>query len=206
MHAKKRREALRYHRALPQGVSFQLKEYGILDSLIYARLLGWHDERLMVPIFNRHGDIACFEQYVAVDDGFLLDEERSRVAWEIYGWDSLRLKPRQVVICEGSLERLVLGSRAFHAISIVGFPRSLKSEWLPFFEGISEVFVCFRRREVSTLAAETLTQLLPQARMVELPASVGDGGGLHDFFARLQHPRTDFLDLLENARHGREAA
>jgi len=160
----------------------------------------------MVPIFNREGNIACFERYEVTDDGFRLDEEHSGKVWELYGWDTLMGKPRQVILCEGAVERLVLGSRAFHTISITGFPRTLKAEWLPFFKEITEVFICFKRGEVNALTAEAITSLLPQARIVELPPSVGESGGLHEYFIGLKHSRADFLDLLEHARNVREAA
>src|SRR5205085_2876407 len=79
----------------------------------------------------------------------------------LYGWETLARKPHRVVICEDVFDRLVLESRGFPAVTSTGGPDAFLPEWKEAFDGIGDVFVCFRRRSSSDSAARSVQQVVP---------------------------------------------
>src|SRR5437016_5209057 len=53
--------ATKYHKALPGRIRRYLNDRGISDILIDFHLLGWHENRITIPIFNRMGELAFFK-------------------------------------------------------------------------------------------------------------------------------------------------
>src|SRR6266542_3585603 len=47
--------ATKYHKALPARIRRYLNDRGIPDLVIDSHLLGWHESRIAIPIFNRMG-------------------------------------------------------------------------------------------------------------------------------------------------------
>lgn len=67
---------------------------------------------------------------------------------------------------------------------------------------MKHVYVCFHRDVDSEVAAKKVQALLPAARIVTLPAEVGDDGGITEFFVNLGRTRVDFEVLLAMAEAG----
>ena len=193
--------AKEYHEALPDRIRTYLNTRGIPDATIDLHLLGWNGSRITIPITNRDGNITHFKLAKDPEDqgsgAKMLATPGSRL--ELYGWEVTLSKPERIIICEGEFDRLVLASQGFPAVTSTGGPRNFLKTWAPDFDGIREIYLCFDRDIEGQEGALKVGQLLPQAKLVELPDEVGEGGDVTDFFVRLQHSRDDFERLLAEA-------
>lgn len=195
-------QALAFHRQMPDRIKAYLAGRGISEDVVHHHLLGWHGSRITIPIRDAAGEIAFFK--LARDpeapeaEPKMLATPGSSAA--LYGVESLSSSLSRIVICEGEFDRLVLESRGIPAVTSTAGALAFRHEWVPFFEGIPEVYVCFDRDEVGRRGAERVGALLPKARLVELPEEVGDGGDVTDFFVRLGRSTEDFFRLLAEAK------
>jgi hypothetical protein len=194
--------AAQYHRALPDRIRRYLSSRGIPGFEVDARLLGWNGARITIPVFNRRGGCAFFRFAKDPEDKSASPKMlSSRGAHaELYGWEVLRLRPKQVIICEGEFDRLVLETRGFDAVTSTGGAGTFKKEWTDAFAGIPKVHVCFDRDDAGRKGALRVARMIPHAKIVELPEEVGEGGDVTDLFVRLRRPADDFLALLANAK------
>ncbi len=194
--------AAQYHRALPDRIREYLHGRGISDEVIDRRLLGWNGSRITIPVFNRKGVCASFRLAKDPNDRSdgpkMLSSRGSRV--DLYGWEVLRLNPKRVIICEGEYDRLVLEANGFDAVTSTGGAGTFRKEWAAAFAAIPNVCVCFDRDQAGRNGALRIGQMIPHARIVELPEEVGESGDVTDFFARLGHTGDDFVGLLAEAR------
>jgi DNA primase len=194
--------ARKFHAELPERIRQYLNGRGIPDESIDLNLLGWNGWRITIPIFAEHGKIAFFKQAKDPEDK---TESPKMIAWpkghlELYGRENLTDETSQIVICEGEFDRLVLEANGFKAVTSTGGAKSFKKEWAKDFESIPEVHICFDNDEAGRSGALRVGQLIPHAKIVELPAEVGEGGDITDFFVRLGRSREDFLTLFENGK------
>jgi hypothetical protein len=195
--------ASEYHRELPERIRRYLTEQrGIPDALIDRHLLGWNGWRITIPIFNREGKLVFFK--LAKEPGDQTDNPKMLAtpgsAAELYGWEEVLSQPERIIICEGEFDRLVLEAHGFPAVTSTGGAGTFRPEWAKEFARIPKVYICFDRDEAGRTGAVRVGRLLPQARIVELPEDVGEGGDVTDFFVRLGRTREDFQRLLDTAR------
>ena len=193
-------EAVALHRRLSETEWLLLRESGIPAAVAHERLLGWDGEYITIPVFayNRK-EVLFFEHATWRDDDRLdvIPKKGGKLA--LYGMHLLRQAPAQVILTEGIVESLVLAGQSFVALSSTGTGQSFYEEWVPLLRGVREVFICFRHGEASLRRAEEIAFLIPEATVVTLPEEVGEGGGVTDFFVRLERSRRDFLGLLSLA-------
>jgi DNA primase len=191
-----------FHDALPARIRQYLNARGIADPVIDLHLLGWNGRRITIPIFDREGCLAFFKLAKDPDDQGdtpkMLASPGSRA--ELYGWERLRAKPPRIVMCEGEFDRLVLEGQGIAAVTSTGGARVFRTAWAKDFDSIEQVYVCYDRDAVGRAGALRVAELIPQAKVVELPAEVGEGGDVTDFFVRLGKTKEDFLTLLETAQ------
>src|SRR5713226_3048748 len=179
--------AAEYHRALPDRIREYLHARGIPDEVIDRRVLGWNGVRITIPIFNRKGICASFrlakDPEDASDTPKVLSLPGSSV--ELYGWDTLRLRRKRVIICEGEFDRLVLEANGFEAVTSTGGAGTFKEEWADAFKEIPSVYLCFDRDDAGRKGALRVARMIAHAKIVELPSDVGHGGDVTDFFVGL---------------------
>jgi DNA primase len=193
--------AAQYHEALPDRIRTYLHQRGIPDALIDLHLLGWNGRHITIPICNEAGEFAFFK--FARDP----EDQSSRpkmittrgASAELYGWEEVKRRPQYLIICEGEFDRLVLEAHGFIAVTSTGGAGVFRAEWAMELNTIPHVYVCYDRDEAGRRGARKVGQLLPHARLIELPPDVGDGGDVTDFFVRLGRTREDFLTLMEEA-------
>jgi DNA primase len=194
--------ATNYHKALPPRIRWYLNKRGIRDVLIDFHLLGWNGRRITIPIFNYEGEAAFFK--LAKDPADRSSSPKMMATpgsyVEVYGWEEIKRRPNYVIICEGEFDRLVLEGKGFVAVTSTGGARTFREEWAEKFKDIPQVFICFDNDEAGRRGAERVGQMISQAKLVELPEEVGEGGDVTDFFVRLGKKRKDFLKLLEEAK------
>jgi hypothetical protein len=202
LHPSIRREiAERYHRALPDEIRSNLKARGIPATITEKQLLGWNGERVTIPVFGREREVIGF-RYARVSDN---PDERPDVISdfgleaELYGWEALERNPHRVVICAREFDRLLLEANGFRAVASTGGPATFAKEWLPHFESVKRVYICFDRDREGAAAARRLQTLIPRAEIATLPPEVGQGGSVSDFFVGLGRTRVDFELLLAAA-------
>src|SRR5207244_10022083 len=164
--------------------------------------LGSNCWRITMPIFNSDDELAFFKQARDPEDK---SDSPKMIAWpkghlELYGWENLKDNPSQIIICEGEFDRLVLEANGFKAVTSTGGARAFKKEWAKAFETISSVYICFDNDAAGRNGALRVGQIIPHAKIVELPAEVGDGGDVTDFFVRLGRSKDEFLKLLERGK------
>jgi DNA primase len=90
-------------------------------------------------------------------------------------------------------------AKGFHGITSTGGAGAFPEEWARFFFGIPEVYVCFDLDEAGKQGALRVARFIQHARIVTLPAEVGEKGDLTDYFVRLKHSAADFEALLRQA-------
>ncbi len=200
--------ALSYHKALPERIlDYLINERGISHREIEFSLLGWNGRRITIPVWGRDGKLAFFK--LAKDPGDTSDSPKMLTAVgtsaELYAWDRVRLKPSELIICEGEFDRLVLETHGFPAVTSTAGAAVFRPDWAPEFQGIREIYICYDRDEAGRLGALRVARLLPHAKLVQLPEEVGNGGDVTDFFVRLHHTREDFLELLKTAQPAQAA-
>lgn len=194
--------ASRYHGALPERIRIYLNSRGIADAVIDLHLLGWNGNRITIPIFDREGHLAFFKLAKDPEDTGPSPKMVTTPGAhaELYGWERVNAKPCRIVICEGEFDRLVLESNGFAAVTSTGGASVFRPEWAEAFRETAEVHVCFDRDKAGRAGARRVCELIPRARIVELPEEVDEGGDVTDFFARLSKSAGDFEELLAAAK------
>jgi DNA primase len=190
-----------YHEALPPRLREYLNHRGIPDVLIDFHLLGWNGARISIPIFDREGQLAFFKFAKSPDDES--DSPKmlatSGAKAELYGWEEVLYRPDDIVICEGEFDRLALKAQGFRAVTSTGGARVFRDAWAGEFAPIGNVYICFDRDAAGREGALHVGRLIPQAKIIELPEEVGEGGDVTDFFVRLGRTDEDFRALFEQA-------
>jgi DNA primase len=190
--------ATNYHKALPVRIRRYLNERGISDILIDFHLLGWNGNRITIPIFNRQGELAFFKLARDPEDPVLAPKMLATSGGyaELYGWEVLATEPKQIVICEGEFDRMVLEEKGFLAVTSTSGAGTFRAEWAKAFENVPNVYICYDNDEAGRVGASRVAELMAHAKVVELPAEVGEAGDVTDFFVRLGKSREDFQKLL----------
>jgi DNA primase len=190
--------AERYHRFLPEEIRRYLNSRGIPNALIDRQLLGWNGKRVTLPVFGWDGDVLSLRYARSPadksDSPKVVSDPGATV--ELYGWETLARNPRRVVICEGEFDRLVLEARGFPAVTSTGGAATFPGEWVSHLTSIPEIFICFDRDAAGEAGAKKVKRVLPRAHIVRLPAEVGDGGDITDYFVRLRKSPASFEKLL----------
>lgn len=194
--------AVQYHQQMPLRIRQYLNGRGISGAVISRYVVGWSGWRITIPIYDRFGDVSFFKlakdpadpgdspDMLAAPDG----------AAELYGWEHVEQAVSQVVICEGEFDRLLLESLGYAAITSTAADRAFRREWARAVSAIPRVYVCFHRAAAGRAGAARVGRLIRHARIVGLPAQVGEGGGITEFFIGLNRSRARFDELLEDAK------
>jgi len=194
--------AIQYHDALPKRIREYLNGRGIPDEIVNSHLLGWNGWRITIPIYNRDGEIVFFRLARDPQDQRpgpkMLTSPGAKV--ELYGWDRVLARPSQIIVCEGEFDRLVLEAQGLPAVTSTGGAATFRPHWAEELKAIDEVYICFDRDQAGRNGASVVSLMIPQAKVVELPEEVGQGGDVTDYFARLGRSREEFLKLLETAQ------
>lgn len=200
--------AERYNRFMPDEVRQFLKGRGIPATLIKRQLLGWDGRRITIPVFGKNTREVLGLRYATLPNDPWEEPEVSddRAEPLLYGYETLARKPHRVVICEGEFDRLLLETRGFPAVASTGGAGVFLSEWASLFDGIEDVFICFRRSVLSDAAAKRVQQIIPRARIAKLPADAGENGSVSDYFLRLLYSERDFEILLAGGAAAKAAA
>ncbi len=194
--------ALQYHDALPARIQQYLNGRGIPDEIIDSHIIGWNGWRITIPIYNKQGEVIFFRLAKDPDDARpapkMLSSPGSTV--ELYGWDEVLKRPREIIICEGEFDRLVLLAQGFAAVTSTGGAATFRPEWAEALRQIENVYICFDNDQAGRNGAQVVALMIPHANVIQWPTEVGEGGDVTDFFVRLKRTPEDFLKLMQNAK------
>jgi DNA primase len=190
--------AEKFHNFLPEDIRTFLKGRGIPATIIERHLLGWNGERITIPVFSPKRQVIGFRYAKSPTDISDSPEVTSDpdLGPQLYGADVLARKPYRVVICDGEFNRLVLEANDFTAVASTAGAEVFLKEWLPYFELVKHVYVCFNRDRAGEAAARKVQAILPRARIVKLAACALD---VSDFFVWQEKTKLDFEILLASA-------
>src|SRR5258708_2035506 len=190
--------AEKFHNFLPEEIRSYLKGRGIPATNIERHLLGWNGERITIPVFGPGREVRGFRYAKSPTDISDAPEVISdpKLGLQLYGAEMLSRKPYRVVICDGEFNRLVLEANDFTAVSSTAGADVFPEEWLPYFESVKHVYLCFNRDRAGEEAAKRVQAILPRARIVKLPACALD---VTDFFVFQEKTKLDFEILLASA-------
>ncbi len=192
-----------WQHALPPRIRAWLHQRLISEDIITTAKLGWTGKALSIPIFDQHGQFAFCKFRKDPDDR----DPATPKYWSqlgaraaLYGCEHLIHRREKIVICEGELDRLCLESQGIAAVTSTGGAGVFKTEWGKALQAIPEVYVCFDNDAAGWKGARRVAQLIPHAKIAEIPPELGLGSDVTDFFVRLGKRREDFLALLAEAR------
>lgn len=187
---------------MPARIRLYVTSRGISQAAIDTHVIGWNGYRITIPIFNRAQQVAFFK--LAKDPADTSDSPKMLAtrggSAELYGWERLLGKAPGTVICEGEYDRLVLESHGIAAVTGTVGASVFRHEWAQAFADIPFVWICFDRDEAGRRGAVRVAQMIPYARIVELPKAVGKGGDVTDYFVKLGKTREDFKLLCDIAQ------
>ena len=193
--------ALYYHEHLSDEIRDYLGSRGISDDVINAQQIGWGGWRITIPIRNRSGEVSFFKLARAPQDRSdsvkMLTTPGSSA--ELYGWEHVHPGTERLIVCEGEFDRLVLESYGFPAVTSTAGALTFRREWADALRAIPTLYICFDHDAGGHAGATRVARMLAQARIVNLPDEVGDGGDVTDFFVRLGRTPDDLQNLLERA-------
>jgi hypothetical protein len=193
--------ALAYHRRLPAHIHTYLERRGIPDKAIHQYRLGWDGEHITIPITDRERRVTFFRlARKPADDGAPIDIISSAGGYnELFGWERLSYRRDLLVICEGEFDRLVLEGKGIPAVTPTGGPDAFLKLWAKEFGKVQKVFICFHNDGEGRFDSRAVANFIPHSKIVHLPAEVGEGGTISDFFVRLGKVRADFNALMDRA-------
>jgi DNA primase len=183
---------------VPERIKKYLNLRGISDLVINNSYIGWDGYQIIIPIFDQDSNL-LFNKYrrdPENNDGPKYSYDTgSKVA--IYGIELLPFC-HDVIICEGEFDALVLRSHGFNAVTSTGGSLSFQEEWIPLFEG-KEVYVCFDNDDAGRNGAIKICNLMRDAKVITLPARVGDHGDITDYFTKCNGTVEQFKNLIKIA-------
>ncbi len=192
--------AQQYHAQLPPHLRAYLNASAISDAIVDRFLHGFDGTRLTIPIPDQDGTIACFRVARTPDGWGPKMRSQPGAPATLYGWEHVRPETAALVLCEGEFDRLVLEGHGLPAVTGTGGATTFRPAWAAALAVIPRLYVCYDRDAAGRAGTRRVAQLLPAVRVIDLPADVGVGGDVTDFFARLGHTREDFLALMDAAR------
>lgn len=195
-----------WHAALSDNLrSWLTAERGLSEIVIAQAKLGWDGECLVIPIDTPNGSWLFAKRRQSPDSGRAgpryLYPKGAKAA--LFGARLLE-GAQEAIICEGELDALILRSKGFTAVSSTGGAGTFSDEWAKLFANIPRVFVIYDLDDAGRNGARNVAKLIPHARIVELPAELGEHGDTTDFFVKLGKSADDLRLLFDKTKTDKE--
>ena len=189
------------HSSLPNHIRQYLNARGITDVAISEYKLGWGEFYgkwwITIPIKNTEGDFAFFKLRQDPNQGKEKMTYPKGIEAQIYDWETLQKVTDRIFICEGELDRLLLISKGIPAITGTHGAGTFKEEWCKMLVNVRQIYVCFDNDEAGKKGAEKALKMLANVSnktyLVSLPAEVGVGGDITDYFIKLNGNTDDLF-------------
>jgi hypothetical protein len=194
----------KYHNALPERIREYLKtERGLTDEIINSAELGYGtfygQNWITIPIKDIDGNYKFFKLRQDPEKG---NAKRSFPAGEseaeIYDWNYLFMENKQLIICEGEMDALLLRSKGYNAVTSTHGANTFKTEWLNHFKKDIKYYICYDNDEAGRKGSHKVADLLLQneiqdINIITLPEEVGEKGDVTDYFVKLKLSEDDLF-------------
>ena len=182
---------------MPNRIKEWLNNRGLSDEILRLNKIGWDGSRIVIPVFDKDGKYLFnkFRRDPSSNDGPKYTYQTGATI-ALYGLNHLKKDVKEVIICEGEFDCLLLQSKGFNAVTSTGGAVSFQEEWVALFEGV-DTYVCFDNDKAGENGKMKLFKMIRHAKNVPLPPEVGDHGDITDFFIKLGNTADDFRAYME---------
>lgn len=188
--------AEKWHKAMTEDLRLYLNGRGINDKNIEKYKLGYGEcmgrHWLTIPHYNKDGKVVYFKLR-------RLSEDESTPKYKVYPSGAsiipygvkelVESRSDDVLVCEGELDRIIaLQSGVKMPVITGGGAAIFKDEWLPFLEGMRNIYVCMDTDEAGEKASNKMVELFSERfqntsiHKVTLPLNFEDYKDLTDYF------------------------
>lgn len=202
------------YEALPDHIRKYLNDRGIPDELISAQKLGWGEFYgrywITIPIRDKDGSWSLLKLRRDPDDSGTTPKMMvfpQKAQHTIYGWEEMNAEARDIVICEGEFDRLVLKAKAIPAVTSSGGAGTFKAEWISEFGKLDKIYICYDTDDAGEKGANALAEQLlnldnPRVFKVSLPQTMPDGcKDITDYFIHYNGDVAEFFRLAKEVTH-----
>lgn len=200
----------RFQAQLPDNIREYLRARLISDETVAKHKLGWAQisgsNWITIPVYDEIGALAFLKlrrDPTAPDTGPKMTVYPNGPS-TIYGWETLLARPKELVICEGEFDRLVLMSHGIPAITSTAGAATFKSEWVVALKSIEHIIVAFDNDAPGVGGAKKLIQDLAdldcsRISIISIPQVAPDGTtplkDVTDYFVKGGGTKDSFLAL-----------
>lgn len=207
-----------YHQALLKSYesfkNFFTDKRGYTVDTIKQFKLGWGKQCVLIPIFDEKGNCVNFKHKPDPTrpnpaKGMFSIDGRGRIRLFNIGILLGKKKPKEVIICEGEWDCMKFTQEGYVAVSSTGGTGSFKPEWIPYFQGISKIYICqdIDENKAGQNGARRIAQMFADQQIttyiVNLPnpkIGMEEKVDVTDFFTRLGRTKKDFDLVLSTAQ------
>lgn len=189
-----------FHQNLPIQIREWLNARAISNPIINNAKIGWNGTAITIPIFDVDGNFSFFKYRKDPDN-----KTEGPKYWYEKGHDAMLYRShliknaKQIFITEGEFDSLVLASKGISAVSSTGGAGTFPDEWVDILRD-REVFICYDYDDAGRKGSIRLMQKLPWARLILLPAEIGNHGDVTDYFVTMGKEYGDFVGLAATAK------
>lgn len=187
---------------LPQHIIEWLNSRNINQETIERARIDYKNSKIVIPVFNSKGSHR-FNKYrrdpMSTEDVPKYSYDSGSIT-SLYNINNIsKTAPtRPLIICEGELDALVLMAHGYDAVSSTSGAGSFKKEWVePLLEYNRQIYICYDNDTAGRKGALKVQQLLPDAKTIWLPFSIGDHGDITDYFK--VYSKDDFNKLIKES-------
>lgn len=132
---------------------------GLSDATIRKYQIGWDvkRQRNTVPIRDEHGNLVNIRLYNAKKDPKMINYTEGKWKYgspaRLYGLDELvKYKDKQVIICEGEWDRILLQQEGLMAVTSTHGCSTFRPEWVSYFKekDVVVIYDCDKEGQVAT--------------------------------------------------------
>ncbi|MBI2068966.1 MAG: hypothetical protein HYT79_00045 [Elusimicrobia bacterium] len=189
--------------AQPSALRYLKEKRGLSNETIQKYELGWdvHRRRLAIPVRDEQRRFVNIRLYSPTQKPKMINFKGHGNTPRLYGADELaKYEGKQVILCEGELDRLILQQNGFAAVTSTHGCASFREEWLPLFKGKDVVVIYDCDPEGQAAVEGIVLRAFKKAQIasiknIQLPLlGTKDDKDVSDFFTK---PRNVNGELLE---------
>ena len=186
---------------------------GLSDATLKKYEIGWDPrrQRHTIPVRDKQGNVVNVRLYHADEKPKILNYTKGRHKYgspaRLYGLDELvGYAGKQVILCEGEWDRLLLQQEGFMAVSGTHGASTFRSEWIPYFKDKDAVVLYDCDPEGQRAATTVVLKSLKKSgarsvKNVVLPLKgTKDDKDVTDYFHTRGLPATDLQKLIDEAQ------
>jgi hypothetical protein len=185
-----------------------LYDRGLTDQDIRVHKLGFHESRIMIPVYDGNHNVVNIRRYLPGAPGpeKMKNVKGYGVPPRLYPYDQLRFK--RIVICGGEMKAIVaarlLNPEGIGALCLTASEGVWEPKWSSLFQG-KEVYVCFdvdpKGLSGSRYVAGQLFYVAEKSYIAQLPLDPAKypKGDINDFVAKEGATAAELLEMISKA-------